>query len=202
MDMSAPHAYTAVLHAYGVLERPDEAMEVLEAALADGEVKVDAAMFDAVIRAYGRVGKLRNAFEVLGMLRAKGFRPTDCTFEGLIYACAHAGGREGLVRRAFVIYDAAIAEDKDGPRVVNAVASAILRGAFIADGRAAVVLKRMKGLWEGGREALAAAGVDAERFRDKMRDLERLCVRAGQLGGRKLGDEGVGKNAREEEGYL
>lgn len=174
MEMSAPHAYTAVLHSFGVTGRADDAVKLLREALETG-VDVDVLMYDAVIRAYGRAGRLKEAFGMLGTLRSRGMRPTDCTFEGLIYACAHAGVGEGLARRAFVIYEAAKAEGRASARVTSAVASAVLRTAHVGDGKAMDVLKEMKEIWKSEGDGLREVGVDPGKFRDKMRDLDRLC---------------------------
>lgn len=172
-DMSAPNGWTAVIHGYGVEGRAAEAAEVLEEAIAC-DVRVDAEMYDAVIRAYGRVGKLKDAFGVLGRLRANGLRPTDCTFEGLIYACAHAGEGIGLGRRAFVIFDAAKEEGKASVRVVNAVASAVLKAGMRGEGRAMELLKEMESIWGEIGEGVWELGVDAERFEKKLKNLRRL----------------------------
>lgn len=172
-DMSAPHGWTAVIHALGVEGRAEEAVAVLDEAIAL-RVRVDAGMYDAVIRAYGRVGMAREAFEVLGRLRADGLHPTECTFEGLIYACAHGGEGAGLGRKAFVIYDAAKEEGKAGVRVVNAVASAVLRARLGADDRVMQLLGEMEKIWDEVGARVSELGVDAERFERKLKGLRRV----------------------------
>lgn len=173
IDMRAPNGWTAVIHGFGIEGRAVEAAELLEEAIALG-VRVDAGMYDAVIRAYGRVGRLKDAFGMLGRLRASGLRPTDCTFEGLIYACAHAGEGMGLGRRAFVIFDAAKEEGKATVRVVSAVASAVLRAGMSEEERVVGLLREMERIWGDIGEGVWELGVDAERFERKLKDLRRM----------------------------
>lgn len=160
--------YTAVLHAMAVAGRAEDARDLLAEAEAAG-VDVDARMYNSVIRAFGRVGKMRAAFSVFGDMRAARVEPTECTFEGLVYATGD------VVARAFVIYDAAVDAECATARVDSALASVVLRAGAVSDARVKELSSRMRSKRKSCTDAeLAACGVNAPRFERKLYDLLRL----------------------------
>lgn len=179
----SPHACTSVMHALGINVRPDDAAEVLTNAQRNG-VLVDMGMYDAAMRALGRAGRLDDAYTMLSELRMRGLKPTDVTFEALIYACAHAQDRveapsvERLGRRACVVFDAAVAEELVTPRVLSAFASVVLRSHIWQDDRVDGLIEGMRDALRLGVEGLKRGGVTYERFEFKMLSLIRLRAKA------------------------
>lgn len=182
-DLWSPHACTAVMHALGIHVRPDDATALLAQAQRHG-VLVDIEMYDAVMRALGRAGRLQEAYQLLAQLRTRGLQPTDITFEGLIYACAHvqnvmdAPSVESLGRRACVVFDAALTEDLVTPRVMSAFASVVLRSHIWLDVRVDHLIDDMQRALLLGEEGLKRGGVTYERFEFKLDSLVRLRTKA------------------------
>lgn len=167
------------MHAYALRGDANSARLVLQDAERGG-VRVDVQMYDCMIRAYGRAGRMREAFKVLHVLREKRFAPTEHTFEGLIYACAHGAATldtraSGLAARAYVVYDAAVSEGFRSVRVMNALLSAVLRGGWVSDERTGRFLEDLRSMKsELTEEKIRSVGLDPARFLRKVADLERL----------------------------
>lgn len=174
----SPHAVTAVMHAYGLELRPQETAKLLRSADEAG-VELDVQMFNSLIRVLGRVGRLRDALLVMRQVRLRQLTPTDCTFEGLIYACAHTYSDQGHAtaqsfgKRALVIYDAAEAEGLNSPRVLSALASAILRCDLFMDERVEKLLDGMARALKMSYNDLRRLGVNKDRFALKHANIAR-----------------------------
>lgn len=170
-NMQSVHAYTSVIHSHGVRSLSDVVSALVNEAENDHMLQPDIMLYDAAIRAQGRAGKVREAFAMFNTLREKGLEPTEGCFVGLVYACAHGGGGPELGKRAFVAWEAARWHGVAGKLVLGGVASVLLRWNLWNDPRVGRLVREMKACLQ--RKQQWRTG-EAERFEQKLADLERL----------------------------
>lgn len=129
----------------------------------------DGGVYDAGIRALGRVGRVKEAFELARCMTNKGFKCSEHTYVGLLYACCHADkAEEG---RAFVVFDAAKADGVVNAKVLGAMASFVLKKGVWADDRVEALVNDMNKVVS---ENHFGYGIDPQRFVQKLQDLSRL----------------------------
>lgn len=162
-------AYTAIIHALGKQKRSSEAIAMFKRAQ-EARVQTDALIFEATISACGASGDVDSAFKLLRMMLDQRLSLTDRAYQGLMYACIASNH----VRRAMVVYRAACDAGMDTPRVMSAIASAVLRENCDPELSKQLLQRMERYLGQTDEATMRRHGVDFSNISKKVKDLRRV----------------------------